>query len=120
MKLLKKLGLALSALAFCLSLSVATTYAQPGKARYEGNRGKHKGWTKGKHKGWDKNNVGWENRSNRVSDRERNRLDRLNDRLNRTRSRYESDGVLTDWESRRLDRRTTKYNRKANKAGRNW
>ena len=51
MKTLKKLGLVFTALAFCISLAVTASYAQPGKAKWQGNNGKHKGWYKGKHKG---------------------------------------------------------------------
>lgn len=54
MYLLRKIGLAILVAAFILTLSVITSYAQPGRARWEGNNGRHLGWTMGKHKGWYK------------------------------------------------------------------
>ena len=119
MKLLKKLGLMLSAIAFCLSLSVATANAQPGKAKWTGNQGKHKGWTQGKHKGWSKGKkVGWINRDDdwwrrnrNLTWQERRRLSRERARLLARRARYNSDGVLSTKEQRKLSKKYYKLRR---------
>jgi len=122
MKLLKKLGLALSAIAFCLSLSVTASYAQPGKAKMTGNQGKHKGWTQGKHKGWYKGKkVGWQNNqvqprwvwwgSRRVTPQEYSRLQRERARLLARRARYNSDGTITAKERQKLRKKYSKYRR---------
>ena len=64
MNYLKKLSLAFALIAFCLSLSVATGYAQPGRAGWKNNNGKAKGWYKGQRNGWDNGRKrGWRNRS---------------------------------------------------------
>lgn len=127
MKILKTLGLTISALIFCFSLSVISANAQPGSARYEGNNGKHKGWDKGKHKGWYKN-KGWDRDSysrrryssrNRISTAERRRLSHSRTRLNRSVYRANRDGVVTNAERRRIVRRTATYNRRYRRTVRN-
>jgi hypothetical protein len=66
MKLLKTLGLMFIVSAFLLAFSAVGSYAQPGKARWGGNQGKHKGWSKGNHYGWNKGRkTGWNRRYNR-------------------------------------------------------
>lgn len=138
MKLLKKLGLVFSSIAFLMSLAVVTTYAQPGKARYEGNRGKHRGWTIGKHKGWYKNrgwdrrDERWERRNSRYDRRndraysrgrltseELRRLERRRERLDRITDRYNRDGRINNREQRRLNRQYSTYNRRYRRVVRN-
>jgi hypothetical protein len=130
MKSLKKLTLIFIAVAFCLSLSVVTSMAQPGKAKYKGNNGNHYGWEKGKHKGWNKGKKkGWENRDDRwdrnddrlerrtnrnyrrgrISEDEYRRLQRRQNRINRIRDRYDDDGVINNREQRRLRNRYGNY-----------
>lgn len=129
MNMLKKLGLILTAIVFCLSLAVSASYAQPGKAKMSGNSGKHKGWTHGKHRGWDNGRkVGWRRTHNgryrrvyrrtsgNITPQEARRLHRQRDRISRLYNRSTRDGVLTTKERRKLDKRTTKYNWKYGKA----
>lgn len=132
MKTLKKLGLIFSAIAFCMSLLVASASAQPGKAKYEGNNGKHKGWTKGKHKGWEKRDERWDRRDSRYDRRnDRNysrgrlsaeeyaRLERQRTRLGRIADRYNSDGRINNREQSRIRRQYSRYNRRYRRAVRN-
>ncbi len=125
MKFVKKIGLILSAIVFCLSLAAASAYAQPGKARYEGNNGKHKGWEKGKHKGWQKRDKRSERRITRgynngqINSSEYRRLQRRGNRLERVEDRYRRDGYLNTRERRKLNTKYSKYNRKINRARRN-
>lgn len=122
MKSLKKLGLLFSAIVFCLSVSAASAYAQPGKAKYEGNRGKHKGWTIGKHKGWEKRDAAADrrlsraDRNGRLSESERRRLTRRGSRLERLETRLNRDGSLSRRDRRTLNRKYTKYNRRITRA----
>jgi len=136
MKTLKKFGLFLTAIAFCLSLAVTASYAQPGKAKYEGNKGKHKGWTQGKHRGWDRRDDNWvrtngrdyrrqrdgryyDRNGIRITPQERRRLERQQSRLGRLRDRFYRDGSLSNKEERKLDKKYTKYRRSIRKARRN-
>ena len=60
MKMLKKISLALVALIFSLSMFVIAGEAQPGRAKWHGNNGRHLGWNNGRHKGWNKGHkTGW-------------------------------------------------------------
>lgn len=95
MNSLKKLGLIVSTFAFCMTLAVSASYAQPGKARYEGNNGKHKGWAK--------QNRRAERREDRFENRD-DRYEKRNDRLGRRNGRAYSRGRLTESEYRRLER----------------
>jgi hypothetical protein len=96
MKLLKKISLAAFATCLlCIASSVPAS-AQHGRARWEGNSGRHLGWTMGRHNGWNKRtwNGRWRDRDSRYSTmsywRYRNML--RNRALNRTynRTRYYS------------------------------
>jgi hypothetical protein len=140
MKFIKKLGVIFAAIAFCLSLTVATSYAQPGKAGWKNNNGKHKGWYKGQRNGWNKGRkTGWLNRTGilsqqdwrnnrttrrtrtgRLTSQELRQLQRRQTLLNRTRNRYYSDGYLTNRESRKLNKRTNKYQRRVRRDTRDW
>ena len=99
MKTLKKLGLIFSTIAFCMTLAVTASYAQPGKAKYKGNNGKHKGWTQGKNKGWDKRDNKWVRNNGRDYRRYR-------------------DGSLSKKEQQKLDSKYSKYRRSVRKARR--
>lgn len=59
MNLLKKFGLSAAAIVFALSAFAVSGNAQPGRARWEGNNGRHLGWTRGRHRGWDDDNRDW-------------------------------------------------------------
>jgi hypothetical protein len=59
MNLLKKFGLTAAAGVFALTAFAVSSNAQPGRARWEGNNGRHLGWTQGRHRGWDRNDRGW-------------------------------------------------------------
>ena len=62
MKLLKTFGLTTTALALVLGLFVATSNAQPGRAGWYGNNGRHNGWSNGRHNGWNRGRKrGWDN-----------------------------------------------------------
>lgn len=136
MKLLKKIGLSITAIAFCLSLAFTASYAQPGKAKYQGNSGKHRGWTQGKHKGWNKRDGNWvrtngrdyrrqrdgryyDRNGIRITPQERRRLERQQSRLGRLRDRYYRDGSLNSKEQQKLDKKYSKYRRSVRKARRN-
>lgn len=125
MKSLKKLGLVLSAIAFCLCVSAASAYAQPGKAKYEGNRGLHKGWEKGKHYGWEKRDKRADHRLNRstrqgrLSSEELSRLSRQGTRLERLEDRLRRDGSLSGKDRRKLNKKYTKYNHRITRARNN-
>ena len=120
MKLLK-FGLITTALLF--AFSVTSSYAQPGKARYGGNQGKHKGWERGNHDGWDRGRkTGWQGnyRHGRISDRERDRLRRQRERIFNSRNRYYRDGYLNNNERRKLTKKVTKYRRNVYRDRRDW
>ena len=136
MKTLKKLGLIFTAIAFCLTLVVSVNYAQPGKAKYEGNNGKHKGWTKGKHKGWAKRDNNWvrtvrsdyqryqnsryyDRNGRRITPQEYRRLQRQQNRIYRSQNRYYRDGSLSYKEQQKLNKQYSKYRRSVRKAQRN-
>lgn len=138
MNYLKKLSLVASAVVFSLSLAAMSASAQPGRARYEGNNGKHKGWTQGKHYGWDRNQSDRYDRRDRRSDRrysrirqssglwssgritpqEYRRLSRQKNRISRSENRYYRDGSLSYKENRKLDKQYDKYKRSVYKARR--
>ncbi len=78
------------------------------------NPGRHYGWTRGRHYGWYNRN-----RTATITPSERRRLARQRNRLGTLQTRIIRDGVVTNREARRLDRRTDKYVRKVNKARNN-
>jgi hypothetical protein len=141
MNLIKKLGLIISAVAFCLSLAVVSADAQPGRAGWKNNNGKAKGWYKGQRNGWDKGRkTGWRNRTTttiyqqryqtglytqrdrygRLTWQERQRLQRQRERLYRTQNRYYRDGYLSGKEQRKLNKRYNQYQRKVRRDRRDW
>ena len=141
MNLMRKLGLAAAACAFLLSLSVATAYAQPGRAGWRDNNGRSRGWTQGQRNGWNRGRKnGWRNdnnrRNNNWNDRryqsqnyrygrltrsEIYRLQRQRSRLYNTQTRYyRNDGYLSDRERRRLQRKYNRYQRNVYRQRRDW
>ena len=148
MSYLKKFGLFVSAIAFCLSLYVASADAQPGKARWNGNNGRHRGWQQGRRNGWNNGRkTGWQNRNvywqprsrnvygsifqnrniywqqnryGRINPREYRRLQRQRARIYRSSNRYYSDGYLSDRERRRLQRQQYRYRRSVYRDRRDW
>ena len=75
--MLKRIGLALGALVIFTGLFAAAGNAQPGKARWHGNNGRHTGWHRGNHNGWNKGRKSgwrWDRRHDR--DDHRGRRDR--------------------------------------------
>ncbi len=123
MNYLKKLSLAATALAFFLSLSVATGYAQPGRASVYGNNGKHKGWYKGKHNGWRnrKRQTVYYPRTGRYVYYPR--TTRVYPRTNIYRTRngyYYNDRYISNKQRRKMQKRYLKYRRSAIQNRRNW
>lgn len=124
MKTLKKLGLIFTALVFCLSLAVTASYAQPGKAKWKGNNGKHKGWAKQQNQGIAYNS-GYQNgryydrNGRRITAQEYRRLQRQRSRIYRSRERYYRDGSLSYKERQKLGKQYSKYRRSVRKARRN-
>ena len=55
----KKIVLFIVAVAFIIGMSVASANAQPGWARWEGNNGRHLGWSNGRHRGWRNRDRYW-------------------------------------------------------------
>lgn len=116
MKTLKKLGLILTALVFCLSLAVTASYAQ--------GKGKHKGWAKQKKQGIVYN-VGYQDgryydrNGRRITAQEYRRLQRQRSRIYRSRDRYYRDGSLSYKERQKLAKQRSKYKRSVRKAYRN-
>ena len=138
MSYLRKFGVIFMTIAFCLSLAVITSYAQPGNARWSGNNGRHRGWTQGRRNGWDNGRkTGWRNRSiyqqqssrniywqqnryGRLSPSEYWRLQRQRSRIYRNTNRYYSDGYLNSSERRRLQRQQYRYRRNVYRDRRDW
>ncbi len=113
MKLFRRLTIALLALALCLSLVVISTTAQPGRARWEGNNGRHRGWSSGRHRGWSNRGrrIGWNDDYysgyRRLSWRERRRLARM--RMYNRRNAYYGNSYYDSWERRRARYRANRY-----------
>ena len=55
----KKIVLFTIAAAFIVGMFVISTNAQPGWARWEGNNGRHLGWSNGRHRGWRNRDRDW-------------------------------------------------------------
>lgn len=140
MKTLKNLGLVAAAFAFCMTLLVSTSYAQPGRARYEGNNGKHKGWSKQKNRRAERREDRFENRDDRyerrndrlgvrnqraynrgrLSQAEYRRLEQRRERLDDRQDRYEDSGRgINNKERRKLNKQYSKYRRTVRRARNN-
>ncbi|HEX6125603.1 MAG TPA: hypothetical protein VFZ23_09560 [Pyrinomonadaceae bacterium] len=122
MALIRRIIVAALGLAFCLTLSVATSNAQPGRARWEGNRGLHRGWTQGRHRGWNNRGrrIGRYDYGSRLSWWERRRLARQRYRMYNARNRYYRDGYLSPWERRRLRSRAYRYRQNSYRYRTTW
>lgn len=63
MKIPKKLLLTLISAIVFAGFAVSEGYAQPGRASFGGNNGRHLGWSRGRHRGWNRGRkVGFGNR----------------------------------------------------------
>lgn len=123
MESIRRITISLLCIAFCLGAAVTSSSAQPGRARWEGNRGLHRGWTTGRHRGWDNRGrrYGWtDSRYGRLSWRERRRLERQRNRLYNMRKRFYSDGYYSPRERRRLMYGTYRYRRNIYRDRRDW
>ena len=112
MNYLKRLGLIFAAIAFFISISAVSGYAQ----RY-------------RDRSWQNRDSYWENqqnnrryrRSSRITQQEYRRLSRERYRLNqRTNRYYRNDGYLSDRERRKLTRKYYKYRRNVYRDRRDW
>lgn len=143
MNLLKKFGLVAAVFAFVMTLTVITANAQPGRAGWDRNNGRHRGWTQGRRNGWDRGRkTGWRRDRNwnddrryrrtygndgyygnygRLSADEYRRLQRQRYRIYRNQNRYyRNDGYLSDREQRRLNRQYNRYRRNVYRERRDW
>jgi hypothetical protein len=74
----------------------------------------------GRRVGWTRNNRdGWNNRNRGITPQEQRRLSRQRSRIGTLRNRINRDGVITNREYRKLDKRTDKYVWKVRKARNN-
>jgi hypothetical protein len=128
MNYLRKFGLVVSAIAFCLSLYVASADAQWRQNRNwetrEQNiyRTTNRRWNRNRNVYWQQNrNIYWQqNRYGRLSPREYWRLQRQRSRIYRNTNRYYSDGYLSSSERRRLMRQQYRYRRNVYRDRRDW
>ena len=92
MKYLRTLTVIFASILLLAGIYIGTANAQPGRASWQGNRGRHLGWTIGRHRGWN-----------------RERRQRI--RLNRTWRRSTRDAYINRAEDRRLSRQYNRYQR---------
>ena len=122
MNYLKKFGLLLTGVAFCLSLYVVSANAQRRDSgswqhRQDGGYGQriNRRWRNRERRGY------WEpNRYDRFSRFEYHRLQRLRARINRNFDRYDRDRYVSYRERRAFQRRAFNYRRNIYRARRNW
>jgi hypothetical protein len=135
MNYLKKIGLVCAAVAFFMSVSVVTGYAQYSRNRSWQNRGDSSQSRQYRNRRTE-NNRRWQNRSGyynnrsyqsqyysygRISPREARRLQLQRARLYRTSNRYyRNDGRLSYRERRRLAERYQRYRRNVYRDRRDW
>ncbi len=112
MNYLKKLGLALAAILFVMSISVISGNAQRYRNREWQNRDNN----------WQyQQNRRWRNRNGRINRNEYRQLSRERYRLYRRANRYYSnDGYLSYRERRNLARKYYKYRRNVRRDRRDW
>jgi hypothetical protein len=111
MNYLKKLGLVFAAIAFFISISVVSSYAQ----RYD-----DRGWQNRDYNRQYQQNRRWRG-NGRVTPQEYRRLSRERYRLYRRADRYYSnDGYISDRERRKLYRKYNKYRRDFYRDRRDW
>lgn len=112
MNYLKRLGLVCLAIAFFMSISVITSYAQSYRNR---------GWeNRDYNRQYQQNNRRYR-RNSRITPQEYRRLSRERYRLyQRTNRYYRNDGYLSDRERRKLARKYNKYRRNVYRDRRDW
>jgi hypothetical protein len=111
MNYLKKLGLAFVAIAFFMSISVVSSYAQRYRDRSWENRDSY----------WENNQYRRYRRGSRITPQEYRRLMRQRSRLSRRANRYYSnDGYLSYRERRKLARKYYQYRRNVYRDRRDW
>ncbi|HEX8250785.1 MAG TPA: hypothetical protein VF599_21610 [Pyrinomonadaceae bacterium] len=124
MNYLRKFGLVVSAVAFCLSLYVASADAQWRQNRTWENRERSVySERSSSNRRWNRNrsNDYWQqNRYGRLTPREYWRLQRQRSRIYRSANRYSRDGYLSDSERRRLMRQQYRYRRNVYRQSRDW
>ena len=120
MKSLKKFGLILSAVVFCLGMFVLTSNAQNRNNRRWQNNRRVPATTIYRAQNRRYQNRNWRYQNNRrISRQEYYRLSRERARLYRTRQRYQrSGGYINKRESQRLNRQRDRYRRSVQRARR--
>ncbi len=104
MKTMKKIGLMVSAFAFCLSVFAISGNAQTYQDRNWRNRQNRQVYSQGR--------VYQNQRNRRISPQEARRLERQRERLYRTRNRYyRNDGQISYKEQQKLQKKYYKYRR---------
>lgn len=125
MSYLRKFGLVVSAIAFCMSLYVASADAQWRQNRNWENRERSIYSDRSNtNRRWNRNrnsSVYWQqNRYGRLTPREYWRLQRQRSRIYRSTNRAYRDGYLNDRERRRLTRQQYRYRRNVYRDRRDW
>lgn len=111
MNYLKRLGLVFAAIAFFMSISVVTSYAQNNRNRSWENRDYNRQY--------QQNNRRY--RRSRITPQEYRRLSRERYRLYQRSNRYyRNDGYISDKERRKLSRKYNKYRRNVYRDRRDW
>jgi hypothetical protein len=126
MNLFKRLGIAIGAIAFCLSLFVIAGQAQDGRWRWRNYDRSEKSWNKARkyrrpdrriYSRYRPRYIGY-NRFNRypgyggrITPREARRLARQRARIYNARNRYYRDGYLSPRERRQLRKQIIRYRR---------
>ena len=115
MRIPKKLFLTLISAIVFAGFAVSDGYAQPGRASFGGNNGRHLGWSRGQHRGWNRGRkVGFGDRRfnrGRFSRGDRRRFDdrRLIFRNSRNRS-IRNRRIFLQNDRRRFSNRRTRRN----------
>lgn len=130
MSYLRKFGLIATAIAFCMSVYVASADAQWRQNRNWENRERSVYSDRNTNRRWNRDrNVyrqqnrgvyGQQNRYGRISPREYWRLQRQRSRIYRTTNRVYRDGYVSDSERRRLQRQQYRYRRNVRRDRRDW
>ncbi|HEY0051304.1 MAG TPA: hypothetical protein VGB68_18555 [Pyrinomonadaceae bacterium] len=130
MSYLRKFGLVVSAIAFCLSFYVASADAQWRQNRNWENRERsiysdrntNRRWNSSRnvYRGQNRGGYWQQNRYGRLTPREYWRLQRQRSRIYRSADRYSRDGYLSSSERRRLMRQQNRYRRNVYRQSRDW
>lgn len=112
MKVLKRLGLIVAAIAIFFGISVMTANAQYSRNGSWQNRGDYnRQYPNSQNRNW---------RRGRLSERERERLQRQRERISDRRDRYDNDGRISYKERRKLQKMRQKYRRNVRRDRRDW